>query len=34
MATRRLFDHENNDINYLRWVLQTLMDSFEIWYAG
>jgi hypothetical protein len=34
MAARRLFEHENDVHFYLLWILQTWMDSFEIWYAG
>jgi hypothetical protein len=31
---RRLFEHEINVHLYLLWILQTWMDSFEIWHAG
>jgi hypothetical protein len=29
MATRRLFEHENDAYLYLPWILQTWTDSFE-----
>jgi len=34
MAARRLVEHENDANLYWLWILQTWMDSFEIWYVG